>query len=190
MLSGELISVMLLVLNCQLVTHCLGNCWRYKWEILNSKFAKNTCVCLCVLVWITLSPFLFSQSSILKERFQCQNIGLLIIFQPFLWFFIMSSGKKLAYDVRRLQPLFVEGYLPFQEASNPPKGGHQLKSYEPQRKPPSWLSRCSLLWRMETSFHFWPHFVSWAEIRPSSLHVVPLWNQRKFWYINYSICNT
>lgn len=44
----------------------------------------------------------------------------------------------------------------FQEASNPPKGGHQLKSYEPQRKPPSWLSRCSLLWQMDRSFHIWP----------------------------------
>lgn len=31
------------------------------------------------------------------------------------------------------------------EASNPPKGGHQLKASEPQRKPPSWLSRCSIL---------------------------------------------
>lgn len=31
------------------------------------------------------------------------------------------------------------------EASNPPKGGHQLKPAEPQRKPTNWLSRCSLL---------------------------------------------
>ncbi|XP_046996430.1 ras-related protein Rab-8A isoform X1 [Schistocerca americana] len=31
------------------------------------------------------------------------------------------------------------------EASNPPKGGHQLKASEPMRKPTSWLSRCSLL---------------------------------------------
>ncbi|XP_015597880.1 ras-related protein Rab-8A isoform X2 [Cephus cinctus] len=32
------------------------------------------------------------------------------------------------------------------EASNPPKGGgHQLKSSEPQRKPPSWITRCSIL---------------------------------------------
>ncbi|XP_012530635.1 ras-related protein Rab-8A isoform X1 [Monomorium pharaonis] len=32
------------------------------------------------------------------------------------------------------------------EASNPPKGGgHQLKASEPQRKPPSWLARCTIL---------------------------------------------
>nr|AMZ00347.1 Ras superfamily small GTPase Rab8 [Nilaparvata lugens] len=31
------------------------------------------------------------------------------------------------------------------EASNPPKGGHQLKPSEPSRKPQNWLSRCSLL---------------------------------------------
>ncbi|GFG40898.1 hypothetical protein Cfor_01461 [Coptotermes formosanus] len=31
------------------------------------------------------------------------------------------------------------------EASSALKGRHQLKSYERQRKPPSWLSRCSLL---------------------------------------------
>ncbi|XP_063231232.1 ras-related protein Rab-8A isoform X1 [Bacillus rossius redtenbacheri] len=31
------------------------------------------------------------------------------------------------------------------EASNPPKGGRQLNATEPPRKPPSWLSRCSLL---------------------------------------------
>ncbi|RZC32594.1 tubulin polyglutamylase TTLL4 [Asbolus verrucosus] len=31
------------------------------------------------------------------------------------------------------------------EASNPPKGGHQLKATEPQRKPTNWLSRCTLL---------------------------------------------
>ncbi|CAD1473320.1 unnamed protein product [Heterotrigona itama] len=32
------------------------------------------------------------------------------------------------------------------EASNPPKGGgHQLKPSEPQRKPPSWLARCTIL---------------------------------------------
>ncbi|XP_019771275.1 ras-related protein Rab-8A isoform X1 [Dendroctonus ponderosae] len=30
------------------------------------------------------------------------------------------------------------------EASNPPKG-HQLRASEPQKKPTSWLSRCSLL---------------------------------------------
>ncbi|PBC25208.1 ras-related protein Rab-8A [Apis cerana cerana] len=34
----------------------------------------------------------------------------------------------------------------FAEASNPPKGGgHQLKASEPQRKPPSWLARCTIL---------------------------------------------
>ncbi|XP_014241166.1 ras-related protein Rab-8A isoform X2 [Cimex lectularius] len=31
------------------------------------------------------------------------------------------------------------------EASNPPKGGHQLKAIEPNRKPTNWLSRCSIL---------------------------------------------
>lgn len=31
------------------------------------------------------------------------------------------------------------------EASNPPKGGLQVKSSEPNRKPPSWLSKCSIL---------------------------------------------
>ncbi|XP_045483348.1 ras-related protein Rab-8A isoform X2 [Harmonia axyridis] len=31
------------------------------------------------------------------------------------------------------------------EASNPPKGGHQLRATEPQRKPTNWLSRCTLL---------------------------------------------
>lgn len=31
------------------------------------------------------------------------------------------------------------------EQSNPPKGGHQLKQSEPNRKPPSWLSKCSVL---------------------------------------------
>lgn len=32
------------------------------------------------------------------------------------------------------------------EATNPPKGGHQLtKNFEPARKTDSWLSRCSLL---------------------------------------------
>lgn len=33
-----------------------------------------------------------------------------------------------------------------QEANNPPKSGaHQLRATEQQRKPPSWLSRCSVL---------------------------------------------
>ncbi|XP_046686548.1 ras-related protein Rab-8A isoform X2 [Homalodisca vitripennis] len=31
------------------------------------------------------------------------------------------------------------------EASNPPKGGHQLKAIEPHRKPTNWLARCTLL---------------------------------------------
>ncbi|CAH1390502.1 ras-related protein Rab-8A [Halyomorpha halys] len=31
------------------------------------------------------------------------------------------------------------------EASNPPKGGHQLKSYEPSRKQTNWLSKCTIL---------------------------------------------
>lgn len=35
-------------------------------------------------------------------------------------------------------------YFPFQEASNPPIGGHQLKPAEPLKKP-SWISRCTLL---------------------------------------------
>ncbi|BES99146.1 unnamed protein product [Nesidiocoris tenuis] len=31
------------------------------------------------------------------------------------------------------------------EASNPPKGGHQIKANEPSRKPTNWLMRCSIL---------------------------------------------
>ncbi|KAJ8925390.1 hypothetical protein NQ315_009222 [Exocentrus adspersus] len=31
------------------------------------------------------------------------------------------------------------------EASNPPKGGHQLRASEPQKKTTSWLSRCTIL---------------------------------------------
>lgn len=38
-----------------------------------------------------------------------------------------------------------------QEISNPPKtGGHVLKPQETQRKPQSWLSRCSILWPYKT----------------------------------------
>lgn len=31
------------------------------------------------------------------------------------------------------------------EASNPPRGSHQLKSSDPPKKPTSWLSRCTIL---------------------------------------------
>jgi Ras-related protein Rab-8A len=35
-------------------------------------------------------------------------------------------------------------YFEFQEANNPPKGGHQLKATEPPRKVHGWLSKCNL----------------------------------------------
>lgn len=44
--------------------------------------------------------------------------------------------------------IYALGFV--QEASNPPKGGgHQLRASEPQRKPPSWLARCTILWPLK-----------------------------------------
>nr|CAD7572279.1 unnamed protein product [Timema californicum] len=51
----------------------------------------------------------------------------------------------LARDIKtKMEKKLVLSICP-QEASNPPKGGHQLKSFEQPRKPTSWLSHCSLL---------------------------------------------
>ncbi|EDS29629.1 ras-related protein Rab-8A [Culex quinquefasciatus] len=61
----------------------------------------------------------------------------------------METSAKASINIRLDGFLMLTAkpdifFLSFQEANNPPKGGHQLKASEQPRKAPSWLSKCNL----------------------------------------------